>query len=286
MATRAKKSKDDVTDVAVLEAPTAKPASQEAATPPNGELMLKQASGYLLVAQDFVIDSPIMYEAGAEQLKAIKGKIKQLNDQRLGITRKMDEAKKAVMALFKPAIDKLEMAESCLKEAMGHWDEEQRKAAAAAQKLLDDHARQEKERIEAIAREQEEKAKAEANRAAELAAAGDTEAAEQAKSSAAAAAMVARSLGATATVMVAPTAQTETPKVEGIRYTSTWKATVVDKRALLAHILAEADKNPALLDMVDINMAPLHDMARSLKDAMQVPGVTAAEETGLAAGSR
>ncbi len=286
MATKPRKSKADALQAAFS---PAKPLAVTQPTPPkqpDGALMLKSAEGMLAIAQSFIIDSPIMYEAAAEELKAIKAKAKALDEERKGITREFDALKKRVMELFKPALSRLEMAEACIKEAMTHWDDEQRRQAAKAQRILDEHAAKERERAEQLAREKVAEA-AEADRmAAELAQSGDVEGAAKAKEVAAAAAMVANTLQATVYVISAPTVQANTANVEGIRHTSTWKATVTNKAALVRHIAAECERHPELLDWVDFNMGYLHEMARALKTATQIPGVTVAEETGIAAAAK
>ena len=91
---------------------------------PGSELK-EEAQLLLSQAQSYEISSPEMYEAAAEDLRSIVTKKKDLDTQRKKITKPLDEAKAAVMDLFKPPIDFLTKAEGILKRGLSAWDEEQ-----------------------------------------------------------------------------------------------------------------------------------------------------------------
>jgi len=93
------------------------PASVAIAAPSSADLQRGAASALDLV-QSFEVVDAATFEIAADELKAIKGKIDALNEKRLGITKPLDAAKAAVMALFKPPIALLEQAEGILKQKM------------------------------------------------------------------------------------------------------------------------------------------------------------------------
>lgn len=76
----------------------------------------------------------------------------------------------------------------------------------------------------------------------------------------------------------APAVQAEPTKLDGISSRSTWKAEVTDKMALVKAVAA----GDAPLDALLVNQSHLDAMARSLREAMKVPGVKPYEEKTLA----
>ena len=53
-----------------------------------------------MVAKSYEIDSSVMYEAAADELRTIKTKQKDLEAARKKITKPLDDAKKAVQEMF------------------------------------------------------------------------------------------------------------------------------------------------------------------------------------------
>jgi hypothetical protein len=109
-------------------------------------------------ADDFHVITESDYVVAAEQLKRIKRNRDELETRRLAITRRMDEAKKAVMDFFRPFSDRLDRAEDQVKSAMIGYTTAQRRIA-------DEKARQEREladreaaRLRELARVADEKA--------------------------------------------------------------------------------------------------------------------------------
>lgn len=248
---------------------------------PDGAVMLKSADGALLVARQFVIDGPDMFEIAAGELREVKGKYKALEEQRLGITRDMDTAKKKVMDLFRPALERLTQVEGAYKGAMLEYQKVEQTKARAEQAKADALARAERQRFEAIAREQAAEATKLQDQADALVKAGNVAAAAEVAAQAEMAQINAAMMETTALVIAAPVSVSAAPKVSGVTFNSIWKGLVTDKAVLLAHIAT----HPELLDWVDIKPTPINQMAKALKTAMRIPGVEAYEEAGISSRS-
>ena len=218
---------------------------------PSEQQLAQVSSPILATAQSLVIDSPTMYEVAADELKTIKGRYKQLEEQRKAITQPMDAAKKQVMELFKKPLEQLEQAEKILKASMLDYQQATARAAAEAQRKLDEAAAAERARM------------AEAAKTAEQT--GDVGAAI--------------AMQAAAEMVVAPTIQTTPAKVAGISTTVRWSAEVVSKADFLRHALA----NPELLDAVEISQPFLNKLAVAMKDKLNLPGIKAVATESISA---
>lgn len=227
------------------------------------------------------IDSPVMYELAALELIELQAKLKEVNDKRFLITRPMDAAKNAVMALFKPATDQLEKAITSLKGSMLEYDRAQKKKAEAQQLLLDQIAANQRAALAAEQARQDAEAAAQLARAQELAEAGDDDAAAEAITRAEQAQEMAVALQATTQVVSAAVAKTDVPTVAGVATADVWQARVTDLPALLRFV---AD-HPEYHAWIELKMTGLHEMAKAQRDALRIPGVEAFEETRLSAGS-
>lgn len=267
----------------------------------------RSAVGMLAIAQKFVIDSPVMYNAAGDELKSISSSIKTIEAQRVAITKPLTDAHKAVMDLFRRPLELREQAVALLKGSMMTYQRAEATKAAEQQRLVDETARVERERLAAEARVQQEESARQAKVASDAAdavsaaeqtrkdaeAAGDREAAAAAQAladeetrkqvAAQAASIEAHAMSAsiemTAAVTTAPTVISMAPKVSGISVAKTWKARITDKAALLAYIAA----HPECLDWVEVKMAPLNGMAKALKNNMKIPGVEAFPEETMSA---
>ena len=255
-----------------IEATEAVPVEQEilpATKAPTGGTIMADVEKVVAMADLIVIDSQETYDLAAGELLEIKKKQKALTDQRFAITRPLEAAKKNVIALFKPAEDKLGVAESTLKHAMLVYDNAQEAKAREAQRVAEAAAAAERKRLQDISDE----AAAEAAAAAES---GDTEAAEAAAAQAETMAMEIEMVTA-----AAPPPSAFVPKATGVTKTTRWSAEVTDKIAYIRHVL---DHEPELIDTITIDMKPLNQMAVALKDKFSKPGVKAVSTTGISAG--
>jgi len=222
-------------------------------TPPDSEVLTLDARKALDIAQGTRIDSPAMLDIVAGELKTLKGRAKALEEQRVAITKPLDEAKKAVMNLFRPALDYLAQAEGVYKRAIVDYqarvEEERRREQAAAE----ERARKERERLEALAAKQ--------------AAAGKEERAAETLARAEAA-----SLAVAATSV-------EAPKAAGISARKKYGAEVVDKAELLRFVLA----TPMFMNLIVVDQSALNKIAAAQGEAFALPGCKLHVETIVAA---
>lgn len=95
----------------------------------------------------FKIKTNVSYTLAAEELKRIKGAAKQLEELRTSITKPMDEAKRAVMDLFREPATWLENAETSIKGEMLAYRAELDRREREAARVAEEAARAERERI-------------------------------------------------------------------------------------------------------------------------------------------
>lgn len=218
---------------------------------PSEQELASVSNPILETAQSFVIDSPVMYEMAADELKTIKGQFKALEEKRKAITGPMDTAKKQVMDLFRKPLEALEQAENLIKRTMLAYQQEQRRLEVEAQRKINEAAEIERKRMEEQAQAAEKT--------------GDVAAAV--------------ALQTAADMVVAPVVQIAPAKVSGISTTTRWSAEVTDKVAYIKHVM----EHPELLDTVEISMKPLNQMATALKDKLNLPGIRAVATESMSA---
>jgi hypothetical protein len=193
-----------------------------------------------------------MYATG-EMLRTIKGRQKALADVRLSITRPMDAAKKRVMELFQPAVDRLATAERTVKAAVLTYTQGQERQRREAQDKLDAEA--ERTRMQLIEQAETHDETGRHSRA--------------------------ETLRERADAVQAPTvAPAETPR-GAVHVRVTWKAEVTDLAAL-AKAYADGARS---VELILPNMPVLNDLARTLKGDLTIPGVKAVSEEGVSARS-
>lgn len=98
----------------------------------EAQLATRQAEDARAHAQCMEITNPGEYRAAAEELKMLAAKTRELDAKRKEATRPLDEAKKAIMAWFRPAIDAVDTASHVLRRGLGAYDAKQREAEQAA----------------------------------------------------------------------------------------------------------------------------------------------------------
>ena len=279
----------------------------------------------LAAAQSYAIDCPEMYEAAAEDLKAVKTKWKEIEAKRTEIVKPLNEAVKAVNNLFRAPLDYLTQAEGVLKGALLTYDNEQERIRKAEQARLEAVARAEQARlraeaeaaeraaqearreVERIAREAREKAEAQAREAARAIAEAKNEGARKAAQKAAeeAAARAAEEAAA----REAENARREAEAKE--------QAEIAREKALEAELMpapiAMSEKpkvtglsgrekykaevtdmgaflqavaaRPELQNLVRADQSALNKMAGALKSALSIPGVRVYAERQLSSRS-
>lgn len=254
---------------------------------PNPVELNQRAQSALAMVNSMVVDSQDAYELAADELKAIKTRLKALEEQRTTITDPINKALKAINDLFRGPKEYLTQAEGIIKKKMIGYTEIQERIAAEARRKAEEAQRIERARLAAEAAEREQKAREESERLAkeakEAEAKGDVgaAAAAQVQSELVLASATQESIAIetaaaaqTAPVVAAPA------KVAGISKTkSTFKAKVIDKKAFLAFVASR----PELLEMIDVNESKLNNMAKALKTAMNYPGIEVYEDKTIAA---
>lgn len=254
---------------------------------PDQAALNNDAQIVLDVAETYVIDSPLMFNEAGEELKRIKLKSKDLNDKRVAITKPLDDAKKAVMDLFRQPTEILNQAELVLKNSIVNYQEDQARIARLEQQKQEEAQRIERQALQAKAQAAEEASRKEAEelqrQANEAAKNGNEEEAqkmaEQALIKFQTGQAQANVIAMEASAMSAPVRVTAPAKVSGISMRETWKAEVTDKAALVKFIA----ENLHLLNLVDVNTSAVNQMAKAMKGNLNIPGIRAYAEKSVAA---
>lgn len=201
------------------------------------------------------IADAVSYAQACEFLKGIKTLRTEIAETFQPHITRAHESHKALIKEKADAEAPLADAERITKAALVTYDQQQEQARRA-----------EEARVRAELKRQEEERRL--SEAVALEAAGETEDAD---------ALLAEPIPVPV-VAVQPT----TPKVSGISYRETWGAEVVDLAALVAFVATR----PEFAGLLTPNMPALNAQARSLKGALQIPGVKAVCTRDVAAGRR
>ena len=118
---------------------------------PNQVLLLQRANSRLVLAEKFVISNDVQLELAAEERKAAKNAMKQLEEKRVAITAPLDVAKKAVMDLFRAPQQLLQHTVELYDDRIRGYQEQRAAEAAEARRTAEKIAQQERERIAAEA---------------------------------------------------------------------------------------------------------------------------------------
>lgn len=189
--------------------------------------------------EKFVIGNDETYQDACAVLKEVKVEQKSLTEKKKTILKPHDDARKAVMDLFREPEAKLADAERRLKAAITSYDMDRRRQ----QEQLERERSEEQRRLEAAAEEE----------AQVLREIGEDEAAED---------LMLR-------VPTVPSVEISGAKVSGISGRESWKAEVVDFAALVdAVATGQAD-----ISLLAVNQVALNGLARALKANAKIPGV-------------
>lgn len=240
--------------------------------------LTQQAQTVLTGAKSVVIDSEMMAEIAADDLKHCKALLKDVEAKRTAITVPLNAALKAVNDLFRAPKEYLETAERSLKMSLVAWTTEQERLAAVARAKAEAEARAERERLAAIAAQQAAEALALQKEAEAAAAAGDSAAAEAAQASAVAAQQQMEITEMTAAVITVTPEVSAPTKMAGIGSRVTYSAEVVDLLELVKAVAA----GQAPLDCLAADMSFLSAQARAFKRVGSLyPGVEAKSDRSL-----
>lgn len=198
-----------------------------------------------------IIDHP-SYEMAAEHLQAIKALQAEADQTFDPIVQKAYAAHREALSQKKRITDPLNQAESILKRNMGVYAQEQARLRMEEERRL----REEAERQAAEERERE------------------IEAAETAGASIEEVAVIAE-----APLVRRPVVVAQAPRVQGVSSREIWKAEVTNVQALIKYVATR----PELANLLAPNMPAINALARSLRSAMNVPGVRVWPESNIAA---
>jgi DNA gyrase/topoisomerase IV subunit A len=250
------------------------------------QAVFKSASNALAMAKAYEIDSADVRDMAAGELIKIVTLKKSVESQRKAITIPIDNAKKAVMDLFRAPTDYLEQAEAILKGSIQKFDRAEQQRRIAEQARLEELARQERARLEQEAAARDAAAREEAakiRRAAdEAAAAGRAE--DAARLASEASSRVEQ--GAAEVMMLQQTSQLVTApvtaaprKTAGVSTRMVWKAEISDKLALIRYVA----EHPEYVDLLEANMPAVNKIALALKANCPLAGVRVFEDAVIAA---
>jgi hypothetical protein len=206
---------------------------------------------YRPVPASFRVRSDPEYGIAAEALKDRLRMKRLIVDFFAPLKQAAHEAHKRLTKAEKDKLDPLAGDEAYLKRAMASYKQEVEVVAAKA-------------RAEAEAKLRREAEDRQLEEAARLEAVGQTRAAE--------------AVLAAPTIVPTMAAVSAVPAAEGVSYVTTWKAEVIDLRAL---ILAVAGNVDALGHLLSANDSTLGAFARSTKGNVNLPGVRFFAETGV-----
>ena len=245
-------------------------------------------------AKDFVIDTDTMLELAAEDLRAIKGLQKSVEEERVSKVKPMNEEVKLINERYKAPLHFLTQAETVLKGAIGIYQQKQLLIALEAQRVANEKAAAERRRLEEeqrVARENAARLEREANelaaQAAAAAAAGDQEAtalasklAQERADLAEATSEHADTVEASAEVLSFTPTVAAPSKVSGISGRVTYGAEVVS----LIDLVKAVAEGKAPIEALSANTTFLGQQARAFKKAGPLyPGVNAIATHGISA---
>lgn len=252
--------------------------------------IILSAKSELVTANAIKITTADQYVSAAEDLKRIKGIAKEIEERRKAMTTKIDGAKNAVQALFKPATEFLTNAEAAIKRSMVAFDDEQARLQRIAeaqrqQAEAAERARVAAEQAAAIAKA-EEKERELRQQAEAAAAAGDTVTAAKLEVKAEAQQEIGEAKADAIAVKAAETIVAPAPvapvKVAGISKRVTYKVEVTDLKALCAAVAA----GTVPLSAVKADEAALNRVANALKGDLNYPGCKVTSDTVIGSRSK
>jgi len=215
--------------------------------PAQAKQLIEETEIVVAQTQTFAIATVTDYQLAGEELKTIKGRMKELDDLRKSMTRPLDEAKKRIMAMFSPVEDGLKKAENLIKRAMLGYQQEQERKRQEEEARLRKIAEDEQRRRNALATKQAEKARAR----------GNEERAQE--------------ILENVPIIPTPIVVKEQPKVKGISTRKVWKFRIIDANQLPREYMIPNEKM-------------LLAFAQATKGTIPVPGVEFYSEKIVAAG--
>ena len=200
----------------------------------------QEAPAMLKKAEAIVILNQSQYESANDVMKVVKTKYKELDTKRKEITKPLDQAKNAVMDLFRQPLELLKQAEATIKKLMIDYADEQDRLRREEQRKLEAKARAEEDRKR---KELEERAKKWAAKGKEGKAEELLEQAEEVE-------------------VVAPVVAAKVEKPKNVSFRLKYS---VDE-------IVDAEKVPR--EYLEINISALNSIAQATKGLAKIAGVT------------
>lgn len=213
-------------------------------TQPDTTLVEQETGRVVAEAEALVIDGEDRHRLGLEILRRLATRARAIVELFKEPKAAAHQAHKAITLAERRLLEPNDKAKGIVSGKCNVF--EQKRLAEAAQ---------ERRRREEEVRKQEEDRRA--VDAAAATSAGDTDTAE--------------AIAQTPIVAPVVTVEPAIAKVEGVSTVTRWSAEVVNKLALLKHIVA----NPEWIDLVEPNQKTLNRIAVSMKQNMNIPGVKA-----------
>ncbi|MBN3839247.1 hypothetical protein [Burkholderia sp. Ac-20349] len=218
---------------------------------PDEEKLAKQVSDAKDMAQSYTIDSVDVLALANDDLKEIAGATKDMDELRTSFVKPLNDEVKFINDTFRPHIEGLKEARAILEPKILQFQRAEAARVAEDQRKANEAAAAERRKLE-------EQAKAAQQT-------GDAE--------------TASALAVAAEVMVAPVVQSSIPtKGTGTSSRSSWSAEVTNMLELVKHVA----EHPEHINLLSVNTTALNGLARSLKSALQIPGVKPVEKKSLA----
>ena len=218
---------------------------------PDQAQLEKEADLAFSAAMCFLIQNDDDLNRATQDMNQCSKRAKELEKMRKEITKPIDEAKKQVMAVFKPATEQLNEAVSFYKDSIGTYITLQQKRAEEAQKLAMEKAKEQKEAISQAIEQAKEK--------------GDSETVATLET-------VANTLP-----IEAPTVAPKV-KVEGATVRKKIKGRVTDLKAFLLHI----SEHEELQSLIEVKQGELDRFLAASSGDIALPGIEVYEETVIA----
>lgn len=241
---------------------------------PSASQLSQDAEGALEMVRAFEVADDACYSLAGEEMNACLKRAAQLNEQRMSLTRPIDESKARIMDLFRGPVSVLEEAARLWRGKMTAYTDAIRRRAEAERLENERIAREERDRLAAEAAALEA-----ANRSGE--------------------AEIKRRVADM--VVAAPAAVQAAPKVAGVKQRTQTVVEVYELWALACHItgvrwIPDVDKpgemrgvvgapHPELLALLEPAMVKVRAHGLSMGEACNTPGIRVRVESAIA-GSR
>ena len=213
---------------------------------PDARVLLEEAQAVRDRADFLIVDDDQGLAIASEDLAALSKRAKEIEAARKLFVKPLDDCKKEIQAVFKPAQNLYDEAIRIIKRGVADYTVEQERKAAEARAKAEAEAAAERAALEAKAREAETKEEAEAIQEA-------------------------------AALVVAAVPE-KAAKPKGVSTSKKWRGKVTD----LAAFLRYAADHPEVQACVEVKAGALDRIIAATGGAVEIPGVEAYQETIIA----